>query len=289
MSLKTICVPLPTLDFVEPALSYAIDLGRLSGATVVAQHVTPAAHAALPVGYPMSIGPYAGEFIESIRQSNAEQAAEVRSRVSDYAKSKGLTLGESPKRENEVGLSMWERTDGLFPEDYALASRAADLIVVSRPDEETIHESVTLCESLLFQSGEPLIIVPDNFDHSEPLSVLIAWNGSKEAAHAVSSAMPLLKFVRNVTILTVDSISERLPSAEDLASRLKRHDIDVFLKHVDSNYEPEEAVIHETAQSQGANLIVMGAYSHTRLREFIIGGVTRFMTRYAEIPVYLAH
>ena len=289
MSLKTICVPIPTPDFLEPAISYATDLGRLFDATVVAQHVIPAAHAGLPVGYPMSIGAYAGDFIEAIRQSNLQQAAEIKNCVTNFAKAKGISIVGTPNGEEEACISLWERADGLYPEDYALASRAADLIVVSRPDEETTGATVSLCESLLFQSGEPLIIVPDNFDHSDPLSVLIAWNGSKESAHAVSTAIPLLKHARNVSILTVDKISNRLPSAEDLATRLKRHGIDVFLKQVDSNYEPEEAVIHETAQSQGANLIVMGAYSHTRLREFIIGGVTRFMTRYAEIPVYLAH
>ena len=143
----------------------------------------------------------------------------------------------------------------------------------------------------LFGSGRPVILVPPESHVKEFNGTsLIAWNGSREAARAVTFALPFLAR-GNVRILTEEDSRFRKSAltAADLADYLKCHNIDAkVLANPEKASSLPESILH-TAKSINADMIIMGAWSHSRMREYILGGVTEFMLRHADIPVFMAH
>jgi nucleotide-binding universal stress UspA family protein len=150
-----------------------------------------------------------------------------------------------------------------------------------------------LFRSALFESGRPVILVPEAHKATEPpRRVLIAWSPEREATRAVHDALPLLQGAELVTILVVaegGTISGEEEAGADIARHLARHDINTDVKHVPANGRTAQMVITDEARYLGADLIVMGGYGHSRLSEWVFGGVTRDMMADLKTPVLLAH
>lgn len=166
-------------------------------------------------------------------------------------------------------------------------ARVCDLVVMPRTDENVNFTNAAT--GILFGSGKPVLLVPPGektkkFDGK----VLIAWNGSREAGHAVASSLPYLAHSK-VSILSKKEGKKDAASAEDLKAYLKDHGIDAeILSNMDGG-SPLGAAILNTARMMDASLIVMGAWGHSRIREYILGGVTEYMLHNADCPVFMAH
>lgn len=148
-------------------------------------------------------------------------------------------------------------------------------------------------EALIFGSGRPTLVVPEAPPSGviDLNRVLVAWDFSRAAARAVSDAIPILEKAREVFILTVTNekvISSRRSSSE-LAKNLSRHGIEVVVEEVDAAARAIGDVLAAQIASRRADLLVMGAYGHSRLREFILGGATRSILTRPPIPVLLSH
>jgi nucleotide-binding universal stress UspA family protein len=149
-----------------------------------------------------------------------------------------------------------------------------------------------IIEAALFDSGRPVIVVP--YIHKDPLRldrVMVCWDGSREAARALGDAMPLLRRARAVDVVVVTT--ERPKSDEisgaDVAQMLAHHALKVELQRIGA---PDAAVANSIlnhASDTAADLIVMGAYGHSRLREFVLGGTTRAMLTSMTAPVFMSH
>jgi len=289
MSIKKIHVPVPHQNFVGTGLALATALGHPFKPQVIAHHIVPTPQVAVPAVYPVATGPYVADLVEQIRLANIETAKGVKAEVEEHCRKAGIAFSDTSSRQQELHIRYWEQEDAIYPDGYALAARLADLVVIARPEEDVTRETTTLFETLVFQSSQPVIITPENANISDKASVVIAWDGGKEAARALNASLPLLHHAKQVSILTVGNLSGRLPSANDVVKHLASHSIEATATKRDDKDNDAETVIHETSKELGANLIVMGAYSHTRLREMVLGGVTRHMTRHSEIPVLLAH
>lgn len=168
--------------------------------------------------------------------------------------------------------------------------RMADLIVMGRnPQENSIYDEVI--HSALFEAGRPLLLIPPGSE-AKPFSekTLIAWNGSREAVHAVIASFPFLTS-GNVKILTGESDNWNAPAVtpQDLADYLQKHDIHAETLMPWVNSTPLATVILNSAKKLNAGLIVMGAYSHSRVREMILGGVTQQMLKSADVPILMMH
>jgi nucleotide-binding universal stress UspA family protein len=161
------------------------------------------------------------------------------------------------------------------------AARLADLIVVSR--------DCGFAGDLALEARIPVLALAADAILPAPLSsVSIAWDGSAEAAAAVRAAIPLLRDAGQVDVLTVNKDTSRFPGTEVL-SYLSRHGIKAELAELESNGSVEESLLAAAAERK-AQLLVMGAFGHSRLRELLIGGVTRFFLNEAEGPaLLLAH
>lgn len=183
----------------------------------------------------------------------------------------------------------------LFPGQLATALagevRFSDLFVGTRPYGDPAKQQ-HIEEAVLFESGRPCLFVPPG--HRAPVnyaSVLVAWKNTREAAVALAAALPILKVATMVTVAVVeeDGPSEQRGEAvdEDIGRYLSRHGISSEVRLIDGWKNVTAALLHEAKRS-GADLIVLGAYGHSRLREWALGGVTRDVLSQAPVPVLTA-
>jgi nucleotide-binding universal stress UspA family protein len=174
---------------------------------------------------------------------------------------------------------------------FGAMARHHDLSVVaqSEPGDEGI-ESLTI-QSALFDSGRPVLVVPYIQKEGIKLDrVMVCWDGSRSAARAVADALPLLRRAGQVDVVTVERKERRndLRGAQ-IAEHLARHKVKVDLKSVVAPDSETASVILSQAADTDADLIVMGGYGHSRLREFVLGGATRDMLGAMTAPVLMAH
>jgi nucleotide-binding universal stress UspA family protein len=178
---------------------------------------------------------------------------------------------------------------------FARNARNTDLVIVGEPNPEAGGADETLLvESAFMDTGRPALVIPQaGAVKLPPERVLIAWDGSREAARAVHDSMPLLRLAEEVVILIVDAskLGPRFgqqPGA-GIVAHLGRHKVACRINQVQSGGSAVTDLILAEATSIGADLIVMGGYGHSRLRELMLGGATRHMIERMTLPVLLAH
>ena len=180
--------------------------------------------------------------------------------------------------------------------DPAIHARYADLTILGQLDPDG-GESDTLQphpEQVAIASGRPILVVPyaGNFPNVGQ-RVVIGWNASREAARAVSDAMPVLMAAEIVTVLTIDPregprAHGELPGA-DISLHLARHGVKAEIERTVSADLPIGEVLLSRVADLGADLLVMGAYGHSRVRELLLGGATRSLLRSMTLPVLMSH
>ena len=144
-------------------------------------------------------------------------------------------------------------------------------------------------EAALFESGRPILIIPATVPATIGESIVIAWNGSTETARAVAFAMPFLRQAKRVVVLTVEGWSVPGPSAAQLAGALRRNDLSVEVVAVPAGRRSSGEVLLSQAVEIGADLIIKGAYTQSRLRQMIFGGATSHVLAASTLPVLMAH
>jgi nucleotide-binding universal stress UspA family protein len=173
----------------------------------------------------------------------------------------------------------------------AREARSADAFVALSP-AGSLHEAEDLIEGVLFGSGHHLLLVPDRRLQLNHRNVIVAWNGSRESARALAEAMPYLQLARNVTIIVVDDeppAEERALLGMDAKKHLKYHGIDAILHHTAARDGDVAGTLIAEAVERDSSLIVAGGYGHSRLREWLLGGVTYKLLHRCPIPMLIAH
>ena len=178
------------------------------------------------------------------------------------------------------------------PNVFIEYARLRDLTIVPVPEGDYIDQ--WYAESVIFGSGRPTVILPHTRKRTESFAlntVIVAWDFSRPATRAVADAMPILEKAKRVCVLTVTNektIDTRRSGAE-LAKHLARHGVDVVLDEVDAKGRSIGDVFEAHLTYRNANLLVMGAYGHSRIREFILGGATKRMLTRPPVPILLSH
>ncbi|HHS89099.1 MAG TPA: universal stress protein, partial [Rhodobacteraceae bacterium] len=173
-------------------------------------------------------------------------------------------------------------------------TRLSDLVVLPRPyGENRGHEHEAIVESELFDASVPVLVVPDGGKLPDPIGkIVIAWNESHEALVAVRAALPFLRQAEAVNIAIVDPpphAPDRSDPGGALSQMLARHDVKADVSILARTMPRVSDVIARHLVDQAADLLVMGAYGHSRIRESILGGATRHMLQTARIPILMAH
>jgi nucleotide-binding universal stress UspA family protein len=165
-------------------------------------------------------------------------------------------------------------------------------VVVGQPDRANSVPDQVVDEGVLFESGRPVIFVPFIQKGGMALDrVMICWDGSRAAARAVADALPFLKKAKQVEVVIVSekpNKKDEMPGV-DLGQHLARHGLKVEIKHITSPDIGVASTILSHAADSETDMIVMGGYGHSRLREFVLGGVTRGMLESMTVPVLMSH
>ncbi len=281
MALKDILVHLDGAAPSAQRLSLAADLARrhqahLTGLFVV--DLTPPIVGAMEGGG----GAVLAGLIEQMRAEALATAAGVEARFAETLAREGIA-GE------------WRIAEGAAPELVALHARYADLAVLGQADPQADEAAgAAVVAAALFGAGRPVLVVP----HAGSFPgigrrVLVGWNASREATRAVHDALPLLLGAETVTIAAVNprrglGAHGDEPGA-DIARHLARHGVRVQVEHSAAPEIGAGDILLNRAADLSADLLVVGAYGHSRLREMFLGGVTRTLLQQMTLPVLLAH
>ncbi|MDH3673026.1 MAG: universal stress protein [Gammaproteobacteria bacterium] len=190
--------------------------------------------------------------------------------------------------------SEWRFVEDRLAPTLALHARYVDLVIVGqRGDTDPSSMSNGVAEHVVLQSGRPTLVVPYiGAPDSIGKHVLVAWNASREAVRAVHEAMPFLEQAQTVTVLAINpsehTDEDRIPSA-DICQHLARHDVNADATHIEAHDIAVGDMLLSRAADRGVDLIVMGAYGHSRFREFVLGGATRNLLEHMTVPVLMAH
>ncbi len=279
MNYKSILVHIDYTDRAYERIDIAIDIAQRFAAHLSA--LAPAGNPLLPyVGAADALGNYAAEVMQELTRLS-EVAVK---RFHEKAKTAGLTTYDARACEGDVS--------------YALRQRApyADLVVLGQTDREhpTPARPNDLPEAAVLGTGRPVLVVPyaGKFAHVGR-RVLLLWNESREAARAASDAMPLLQAAQQVEVIAFDSKRGSQDAFEsglgDVGDYLARHGVNVNVAREPSGEVEIGALALSRAADHGSDLIVMGGYGHTRLREWVLGGVSRSILEHMTVPVLMSH
>lgn len=176
----------------------------------------------------------------------------------------------------------------------AARARFADLVVLPRPyGEDRGVELEPVLESAMFEGHTPVLVMPDDSTVvKDPKKIVLAWNESPEAMNAARAALPMLKSAGVVHVVVVDPPAHG-PNRSDpgglLSQYLARHGVKVEIDVLSKTMPRVSDVLLRHVQDIDADLVVMGAYGHSRFREAILGGATRYMLEQSQVPVFMAH
>ncbi|MEI9421885.1 universal stress protein [Mesorhizobium sp. Cs1299R1N1] len=276
MRFKTIVAILQNEQDAERVLDCAIPLASRFESHLIGIHAE-----ALPVPYTSATGFPDTEFLQVSADMNRERAEKLQA----------FFL----RRIEDSGLSFEWRSLESFSGDSALTGisnvRAADLIIAAQ--RETDGDPSADVDTLVYDAGRPVLVVP----HAGPLvttfkHVLLAWNGSKEAARAAFDALPFIIEADKTDILVIDppDTLDESPEAAgaEIASALSRHGATVSVSVQKSGGTSVDDMIQNRIAETGADLLVLGAYSHSWLRQLLFGGVTRTVLRTAQVAAFLS-
>jgi nucleotide-binding universal stress UspA family protein len=188
----------------------------------------------------------------------------------------------------------WRKISGEVVDAAQLHCRYADLVVIGQGGREDDESTVSdyLPESLLMGAGRPVLIVP-SYGRFQSVGerVLVAWNRTRESTRAVHDALPFLTRAKAVTVLEANPTAGGAPhiAGAEIAQHLARHGVKVEVEVSVVNEVSTGSALLSRAAEIGADLLVMGAYGHSRLREYTLGGVTRHILKHMTLPVLMSH
>jgi nucleotide-binding universal stress UspA family protein len=214
------------------------------------------------------------------------QTGELRALFEAAAARSGAAMRAAPDEAQQPSAS-WEEVTAFGSALVAERGRVFDLTVLGRRGAGGgAHDTV---QAALLETGRPLLLTPPEPPATIGEVTLIAWNGSAQAARAVASALPLLQAARAITIMAVGNGPQPKPSGEDLAHALAWHGIRAESRWIEQGGRRVRDILLAEAAALNADLLVIGAYSHSRMRQVVFGGVTEHVLDRVALPVLMTH
>lgn len=278
MPLKTILLCLTDPDGAEGLIRAACLIARRHGAHLIGLHTVEALEVYPAIAMHIPDAVYA-----AYGQSQIEQSGTLKQLFEKFTR-------------NEDFVSEWrlQRCEDQSAADRIVDSaHSADLVMMAATTEEgALHRHAILLETVIRHSGRPVLVVPRDFDADElGRTILLGWNDTREAARAAHDALTLLQPGDMAHILRVDEHShaeEDAPGSVDLAAAFARHGIETNLIHRDWSKPGIAAALNDEARAQGADMIAIGAFGHSRAYDFVIGAASRDLLRHPGLPVLYA-
>ena len=277
MAIRDILVHVDSSRAMPGRVRAAAELARchdahLTGLYVIEIPVLPSyAEAQIPIA-----------IIEAQRAALASRAAAAQREFGDIADKSGINCE-------------WRGVEDRRIDALSLHARYADLLVVGQADAgDSECVSRGLADRLVLESGRPVLVIPaGGVSGTIGENVVVAWNTKREAVRAISDAMPLLESANRISVVTINAKADDpenagIPAA-DIGLHLARHGIEIETKSLYGAPAAIGELLLDAARDESADLLVMGAYGHARLREIILGGTTAHVLAHTDIPTLLAH
>jgi len=281
--MKTILVPYHDARSAEAAISAAVLVARRFGGYVEGLLVREGPHLGLGERFNVPT-----DYLSDVAKQWRVFADTAREQYMRIVRDRGLPIGEL-ESEADGPVAGWREIEGVESHVIGEYGRLFDIIVIGRSSDDSVASWQETCESALFESGRPVLIADGDRVAEIGKTIVVAWNGSTEAARTVAHAMPLLKEAKRVLVLSVEGGMMPGPLGRDLATHLIRDGVSAEALTIDSAGLPiGEAIIEETERQQ-ADLLVKGAFTRSRLRQVIFGGATQHILSSATLPVLMAH
>ena len=275
--MKSILVPVEGSDLLNSILATAVLLGRPFGSYFEGLPLSAAISSFVAGDLGNTV------FYEVQTERDDEIARDTRRTFDAYMHQHELATGPAGVRTS----SGWREGAPVGDNFVGSYARVFDATVVGRPGSNGARMSTL--EAALFESGRPILIAPPVPPARLGETVLIAWNGSTETARAIAFALPVLKNATRVVVLTVEGSTTQGPSGDQVVRHLERNGISSEAVSVARGRQSPGELILSHAAEIGADLIVKGAYTQSRLRQMIFGGATRHIISEATLPVFMAH
>lgn len=281
MTIKDLLVHVDLSKAGKARTEYAFGLAEAYGAHVIGVGFSPLG--IVPYyGAPDLVMPVPVEYFQSLRD-------EAQKALDDFT-----TVGK--RRGLSVETRLIESSTIDLPDEMAMQARYVDVAVVGQPEESEgmAGPQHALIEELLFNSGRPVLVVPwAGKGNPTPKTIMVAWDASGTAARALADAMPILKKAKKVVVLVATGARQGAHGDEpgaDVALHLARHNVEVEARHIPTGSDISVAdLLLSQASDLGVEMIIMGGYHHSRVREYIIGGVTRTIIDTMTVPVLMSH
>ncbi len=230
----------------------------------------------------------ADSYLTQLKEEGRRLGGRARARFDDCVAERGMTVGSMVEPTGGVVIG-WQEMEGLEGQVIGDHGRVFDLVVIGREFGHPWVDWHVMTEAALFESGRPVVLAPEKPGEGLGENVVIAWNNSTETARTVALAMPLLAGASTVTIVAVGGWGVPGPTADELCGHLVRNGIPATARTVEPDSRSPGEVVLDECTASGADLLVKGAYTQSRLRQLIFGGATRHIMMNARIPVILAH
>jgi nucleotide-binding universal stress UspA family protein len=286
MAIRKLLLPLTGTAAGESALTTALIAARLWNAHVLALHVRVDSRDVAPLAGEGLSGAMIEEMMTATERESAERAHAVHAMFDRFVVEHQVAL-TAPQFGLDHATASFAAVTGREEDIVAQQARLADLTIVPHPDSGDEVSSSDALHAVLFDSGRPVMIAPHTPPATIGTRICIGWNGTAESASGVQAVLPWLARAEAVQVLTAEGYQRRGPEGQDLADYLALHGIKVDV----ATFKPVEKTVGsgllKAARDFGADLLAMGAYSHSRLRQLILGGVTRVVLERAALPVIM--
>ena len=277
MAIKNLAVAYNGSSNADTAVAFAIQMCRKYDATLTGLYVNA------PVRFEGQVKRWiSDDTMSNLRHAEQQVGQSIEARFRDQAAAAGFE-----------GQVEWIGDEGPPNTVLARLARYYDLLLIGQFSEPADRNRPVRAEDLVLMSGTPLIIVPNGYE-VRPFGeyAVLAWDGSRPAARALSDAMQILETKKRLDVVTVAARGKDTPDASarpNIVTHLRRHGIDARQVTLAANREGIGPTILDYCARNGPDVLVMGAYSHTRLREDLFGGVTQHVFRKMTVPVLMAH
>lgn len=277
MTYKTFLAIIQNDDDAKRVLDFAIPLATAAKGHLVGLHTE-----AIPIAYSSPVGFPEAEFMQASSEANTARAAKLEALFKEHVQAAALSHD-------------WRSLES-FSGDSGVSglanARSVDLVLVAQPSP-TADAPTADVETLIFDSGRPVLIAPfKGALLSSFKRVLIAWNSSREASRAVFDALPFILAAEENEILVVNPEDNPARPAdragEGIAATLRRHGANVSVTRQEAGGRGIDEVIERRVAEKSVDLVVLGAYSHSRLREFLFGGVTRSVLKSMSVTTFMS-
>jgi nucleotide-binding universal stress UspA family protein len=224
----------------------------------------------------------------SLERGAEDASARLRTRFDSFVAERDIPqmpLGAA----TDSPSASWREAGLAEQESIGSRGRAFQLLVVGRPVTGQFAPSMVALEAALFESGRPVLVAPPKPPSTLGENIAVAWNGSTETARTIAFATPFLRRAEEVTVISTDEGMVPGPSGQEVAQHLVRAGISARTRQVRCAGRPVGGAILEETASIGADLLVKGAYTQSRLRQMIFGGATSHILAHATLPVLMAN